>query len=55
MTHLTLIPLLSQVYAVYGEHSETVRQYASLLWSDLDVGKMMAGTEVGAWGGWVDV
>jgi dynein heavy chain len=34
-----------QVYAVYAEHVESVRQYASLLWSDLDVNKMMTSTE----------
>ncbi len=38
---------LSQVYAVYSEHADAVRGYAGTLWSELDVGKMMAGTEVG--------
>ncbi|GLI59150.1 hypothetical protein VaNZ11_000978 [Volvox africanus] len=36
---------LGQVYGVYAEHAEAVRQYSSQLWSELDVGKMMAGTE----------
>lgn len=36
---------LQQVYAVYAEHAEAVRQYAQMLWSELDVGKMMASTE----------
>ncbi|KXZ49756.1 DHC2 protein [Gonium pectorale] len=36
---------LAQVYGVYAEHAEAVRQYSSQLWSELDVGKMMAGTE----------
>ncbi|KAL6757976.1 dynein heavy chain, N-terminal region 1-domain-containing protein, partial [Haematococcus lacustris] len=36
---------LQQVYAVYAEHTDSVRQYASMLWSELDVGKMMVGTE----------
>jgi dynein heavy chain len=36
---------LQQVYSVYAEHAEAVRQYASMLWSELDVGKMMTGTE----------
>lgn len=36
---------LQQIYAVYAEHAEAVRQYASMLWGELDVGKMMASTE----------
>nr|Q9SMH3.1 RecName: Full=Dynein-1-alpha heavy chain, flagellar inner arm I1 complex; AltName: Full=1-alpha DHC; AltName: Full=Dynein-1, subspecies f [Chlamydomonas reinhardtii]CAB56598.1 1-alpha dynein heavy chain [Chlamydomonas reinhardtii] len=36
---------LAQVYGVYAEHAEAVRQYGGQLWSELDVGKMMAGTE----------
>lgn len=36
---------LQQVYAVYAEHAEAVRQYASMLWSELDVQKMVTGTE----------
>ncbi len=33
------------MYGVYSEHAEAVRQYSSQLWSELDVGKMMSGTE----------
>lgn len=36
---------LHQIYAVYAEHAEAVRQYAQMLWSELDVSKMMASTE----------
>eukprot|EP00798_Chlamydomonas_sp_ICE-L_P031817 gene31817-7021_t len=36
---------LSAVYAVYAEQAEAVRSYGNLLWSELDVGKMMTGTE----------
>ncbi len=35
----------SQVYAVYAEHMEGVRSYASMLWADLDVTKMMVSSE----------
>ena len=43
-------PPLLQVYAVYHEHVDCVRQYACMLWSELDVVSMMAGTdEVSAW------
>ena len=34
-----------QVYAVYQEHIDLVRQYACMLWSELDVSGMMAGTD----------
>lgn len=30
---------------MYAEHAEAVRQYGSMLWSELDIGKMMSGTE----------
>ncbi len=33
------------MYGVYAEHAEAVRAYSSQLWSELDVGKMMSGTE----------
>jgi len=33
------------VYALYAEHVDLVSTYASMLWSELDVAKMMAGTE----------
>jgi dynein heavy chain, axonemal len=36
---------LQQIYAVYAEHAHAVRQYASILWAELDVGKMMSSTE----------
>ena len=36
---------LAQVYAVYAEQAEAVRQYGQLLWSELDVGQMVVGTE----------
>lgn len=32
---------LAQIYAVYAEHAEAVRQYSNMLWSDLDIGGMM--------------
>ncbi|PNH08033.1 Dynein-1-alpha heavy chain, flagellar inner arm I1 complex [Tetrabaena socialis] len=41
----TEIRKLGQVYGVYAEHAEAVRQYSSQLWSELDVSKMMSGTE----------
>ena len=34
-----------EVYGVYAEHLENVRQWSSMLWADLDVSKMMTGTE----------
>lgn len=36
---------LAQVYAVYAEHAEAVRQYSNMLWSELDVGNMMDGVQ----------
>lgn len=36
---------LSQVYAVYAEHAENVKQYSQQLWSDLDISRMVAGTD----------
>ena len=36
---------LAQVYAVYAEQADAVRQYGQLLWSELDVSKMVVGTE----------
>ncbi|MEW5308429.1 MAG: hypothetical protein WDW38_000392 [Sanguina aurantia] len=36
---------LTAVYAVYGEHADAVRGYGSSLWGELDIAKMMAGTE----------
>ena len=36
---------LQQVYAVYQEHADCVRQYGCMLWSELDVAGMMKGTE----------
>lgn len=32
---------LAQVYAVYSEHTEVVRQYSNMLWSELDIGSLM--------------
>ena len=39
------IKKLAQVYAVYAEQAEAVRQYSTWLWSELDVTKMMTGTD----------
>jgi dynein heavy chain len=36
---------LSQIYAVYSSHAEAVRVYSNQLWSELDVGSMMAATD----------
>lgn len=36
---------LTQVYSVYGEHADAVRAYSLCLWSELDVARMMGGTE----------
>lgn len=36
---------LTAVYAVYGEHADAVRGYGSSLWGELDIAKMMTGTE----------
>ena len=36
---------LSQVYGVYAEHADNVRQYSQQLWADLDIGKMVSGTD----------
>uniref|UniRef100_A0A383W4S5 Dynein-1, subspecies f n=1 Tax=Tetradesmus obliquus TaxID=3088 RepID=A0A383W4S5_TETOB len=36
---------LAQVYAVYAEHAEAVRQYSNMLWSELDIGNMMNGVQ----------
>jgi hypothetical protein len=36
---------LAQVYAVYAEHAEAVRQYSNMLWSELDIGNMMDGVQ----------
>lgn len=36
---------LAQIYAVYSEHTEVVRQYSSMLWSELDIGSLMQGVE----------
>lgn len=30
---------------MYHEHADCVRQYGTMLWSELDVAGMMAGTE----------
>ena len=36
---------LSQVYAVYAEHADNVRQYSQQLWADLDITRMVTGTD----------
>lgn len=36
---------LGQVYAVYAEHADNVRQYSQQLWADLDITRMVTGTE----------
>lgn len=36
---------LAQVYAIYCEHADAVRQYSNLLWSELDISLLMAGME----------
>jgi hypothetical protein len=36
---------LAQVYAVYAEHAEAVRQFSNMLWSELDIGNMMDGVQ----------
>ena len=36
---------LQQIYSVYAEHVSNVRQYSELLWADLDLNKMVTGTE----------
>lgn len=36
---------LAQVYAVYSEHIEVVRQYSNMLWSELDIGSLMDGVQ----------
>lgn len=36
---------LNQVYAVYAEHAENVKQYSQQLWADLDISRMVAGTD----------
>lgn len=41
----TAMKKLHQVYAVYAEYADAVRQYSTMLWSELDVNKMMVGTE----------
>lgn len=34
-----------EVYNVYGEHQENVRQWSGMLWAELDISKMVSGTE----------
>lgn len=36
---------LGQVYAVYSEHADNVRQYSQQLWADLDITRMVTGTD----------
>ncbi len=36
---------LVQVYGVYAEHADAVRLYAQVLWGELDMNKMISGTE----------
>ena len=36
---------LGQVYAVYSEHADNVRQYSQQLWGDLDITRMVTGTD----------
>jgi hypothetical protein len=36
---------LAQVYAIYSEHTEVVRQYSNMLWSQLDIGSLMESVE----------
>jgi dynein heavy chain len=33
------------VYAIYSEHTEVVRQYSNMLWSELDIGSLMESVE----------
>lgn len=40
-TSLSRVLRAVQVYAVYAEHAEAVRQYSAMLWSELDIAKMM--------------
>ena len=37
---------LAQIYAIYSEHAEAVRQYSNMLWSELDIGSLMDGVQV---------
>ena len=36
---------LGQVYGVYAEHADNVRQYSQQLWADLDITRMVSGTD----------
>lgn len=36
---------LAQIYAIYSEHIEVVRQYSNMLWSELDIASLMEGVE----------
>lgn len=36
---------LAQVYAIYSEHTDAVRQYSNMLWSELDIGSLMEGVQ----------
>jgi dynein heavy chain len=36
---------LAQIYAIFSEYTEVVRQYSSMLWSELDIGSLMQGVE----------
>lgn len=36
---------LGQVYGVYAEHADNVRQYSQQLWADLDITRMVTGTD----------
>ena len=36
---------LGQVYGVYAEHADNVRQYSQQLWADLDISRMVTGTD----------
>lgn len=36
---------LAQVYAIYSEHTDVVRQYSNMLWSELDISSLMEGVQ----------
>lgn len=36
---------LHQLFAVYAEYSDSVREFSTMLWSELDVNKMMSETQ----------
>lgn len=36
---------LRQLFVIYSEYADSIRQFSTMLWSELDVNKMMTGTE----------